>query len=57
MSACGGMFTMMGLTQGRGDSWILLIAVPSLLAGIGCMWGAAAGIRRAMRKPEDTQRR
>ena len=50
MSACGGFFTMSTLAQGS-DMGILVISLPFLLVGAACVWGAAAGIRRATRKP------
>jgi hypothetical protein len=44
MSACGGYFTLASLHYGWHDS-ALAIALPSLLAGVACIWGTIMGFR------------
>jgi hypothetical protein len=56
MSACGGLFTMMTLTNSNGDALgILAISLPFVAVGAACIWGAVAGLRRATRKPSPEQ--
>lgn len=45
MSACGGLFLFMELFQGE-MTGVWVIALPSLLVGLGASWGALAGFRR-----------
>jgi hypothetical protein len=47
MSACGGFFLFADLASGGGRMGFWVIALPSLLVGLGCLWGAIAGFRRA----------
>jgi hypothetical protein len=47
MSACGGFFLVADLAAKGGSMGFWVIALPSLLVGLGCLWGAIAGFRRA----------
>jgi hypothetical protein len=49
MSVCGGGFLLWGLSAADAQSLstVLMIAVPSLLFGAGCVWGAIAIYRKS----------
>ena len=52
MSLCGGVFTFAGLTT-REMTGVLLIAVPSLVAGVALVWFAVRTLlARGARPPE-----
>lgn len=52
MSLCGGVFTFAGLTA-KQMSGVLLIAVPSLVAGVALLWFAVRMLlANAARPPE-----
>jgi ABC-type dipeptide/oligopeptide/nickel transport system permease component len=57
MSVCGGFFTFAGLASGSGGAGLTAMALPFLLLGIGCIWGAVVGIRNAMRRSGNNQQR
>jgi hypothetical protein len=52
MSACGGFFTIASLLDS--NTGLIAISLPFLLLGAAFIWGAIAGIRRAMRKTSGT---
>jgi hypothetical protein len=54
MSACGGFFTLSSLLQ-PDSVGIIAISLPFLLVGAGCIWGAIAGLRRALRPKQPLQ--
>jgi hypothetical protein len=49
MSACGGFFLFADLASGGGRMGFWVIALPVMLVGLGCIWGAIALIRRVGR--------
>jgi len=53
MSLCGGVFTFAGLTT-REMSGALLIAVPSLVAGVALVWFAARLLLAQAAKPPES---
>ena len=52
MSLCGGVFTFAGLTTTE-MSGVLLIAVPSLVAGVALVWFAARTLLARIAKPPE----
>jgi hypothetical protein len=52
MSLCGGVFTFAGLTA-QGMSGVLVISVPSLVAGLSVVWIAARKFRDRLGRPPE----
>jgi hypothetical protein len=57
MSACGGFFLIADLASGSSRMGFWTIALPALLVGLACIWGAVAGIRRTRRNTSNGEPR
>ena len=53
MSLCGGVFTLTGLSA-QGMSGVLMLSVPSLVAGVVLVWFAARKLLARADKPPES---
>lgn len=53
MSVCGGVFTLTGLSA-QGMSGVLMLSIPSLVAGVALVWFAARKLRAGDAKPPES---